>query len=136
MRREETLGIHLDQRPLPRAFPFNEHVDVLLAGEKEFQETDPFVPTRLAEAKKHQVILQALLFQTAAPVLPVIGEALDGILGIIVVPRHPVVLDEGKPRRLLPEMVLFSCNPATFLFRRVFLTFSASPSPFSTLVLS
>jgi hypothetical protein len=47
----------------PRASP--EHVDILLPGEEELVEADPFVPTGLEEAQEDQIVGKTGLGQNA-----------------------------------------------------------------------
>src|SRR5262249_52266264 len=57
----------------------------------------------MTNAEQDQIVLQPGLFQTTCCILAVVAEPPDSILGIVVVPRHPVVLEELKELVLVPD---------------------------------
>src|SRR5262249_35168113 len=70
---------------------------------KKLEEAHPPEATRLADAEQDQVIPQSLLPEQSFCSLAVSSEAFDCVLGIGVVPRDTVVIEERE--QLLPALL-------------------------------
>ena len=73
-----------------------EVINILLARQQEFQKADATETAGLIEAKQYQVLSEFGFLDAPADILPVCADALDGILGKIVVPGYVVMLQEGE----------------------------------------
>src|SRR5215471_3892267 len=67
------------------------------------QKADAFVSAGLTEAQQDQVITEPLLAQHPERVFSVVRKLLDGMLGIVIIPRHAIVLEERKQLVLIFE---------------------------------
>jgi hypothetical protein len=67
-----------------------------MAGAQEPQEAHALEPAGLVDAQEHQVITNSLLSIGWAKNLTSGDETLDRILGIVVVPRNSVVIEERE----------------------------------------
>ena len=74
--------------------PRAEAIDVTLAGQEEFQQTNPLVLAGLVDAEQCQVGFEPRLVHVPVHSGPVLGEMLDGMLGEVVVPGDPIVIEE------------------------------------------
>src|SRR5262249_50920019 len=63
---------------------------------QEFEEADALVPAGLLDAEQHQVLLQSGGGDVPLAAPPIVGELLDRVLGVVVVPRYTVVAEERK----------------------------------------
>src|SRR5262249_27091678 len=97
VRPHNSFRVHLDQRtPSPSPRILAEGIHVPLAGQEELQEADSLEPAGLVDGQQGPIITQPDLLQAAWRALPVVGEPPDRVLGIIVVPRHPVMPEERE----------------------------------------
>jgi hypothetical protein len=97
VRRDEALGVDFDHGTPPPCAPRRaERIDVTLSRKEEPQETDAPIATSVTETEQHQVVGQACFLHNPDCVLAVVGEALDGVLRVVVVPGNAIMLDEGK----------------------------------------
>src|SRR5262249_21396538 len=103
----EAFGVDLKGRtPLLLAPPLAEHGDIFLPRKEELQEADTAVLARLVDAQEDEVIRQPSLRQLAVRDPAVVGERLDRVLGVVVVPGHAVVAEECEELRLVLEETL------------------------------
>jgi hypothetical protein len=110
--RGEPFRVELDggqPLPRPRLLPFAEGVQVLHPRLHEPEEADPLVLAALVEAQQNKVMAQSLLRDVALGVLTVASEGLDGVLGVVVVPRHAVMHDEREELLLVLHQPLPQC---------------------------
>src|ERR1017187_9547348 len=78
-------------RPSPAPAPaFRKGVNVLLTRTEEIQKVHAHVFAGLADAQEDQVFPDALFGRDSAKDLTKRGEGFDGVLRVVVVPRHPV----------------------------------------------
>src|SRR5262245_54346754 len=90
-----------------------ERGDVGLPGQQEPPEAEPPVAERLVQAQEEQVLLDPALGEQVAHHLPPRREQLDRVLGVVVVPRDAVVVEEGE--QLAPVLQ----EPAPVVLRRL-----------------
>src|SRR4029453_8608432 len=73
------------------------------------QKTYAFVSAGLTEAQQDQVLTEPLLAQHPGRMLPVVRKLLDGMLGIVVIPRHAIVMEKRKQLVLIFEQSRPQC---------------------------
>src|SRR5947208_5934377 len=82
-------------RPPPaRAPAFREGVNVLFSGTEEIQKVHAHVFAGFANGKQDQIFLNAFHRGQSPDDIPYCAESLDGVFGIVVVPRNAVVTEE------------------------------------------
>src|SRR4051794_16015334 len=86
------------RRAARSAAPGGERGDVGFTREQELPESEPTVAERLIDAQQDQVVPEALLAEGTRPLhpLPAGHEPLDRVLGVVVVPGDPIVVQEGE----------------------------------------
>src|SRR5262249_19455877 len=77
-------------------------IDILLLREEELEEADAPVLAGLLNAEKHKIIRQALLAHQAIREPSIVRERLNCLLCGIVVPGHPVMIQEREQLALVP----------------------------------
>jgi hypothetical protein len=66
--------------------PLGKRVDITLLGQKKTKKTDCLVLTRLEDAEKLQIVFQPTLRDPAICQSSVLGEMLDRVLSVVVIP--------------------------------------------------
>jgi hypothetical protein len=79
----------------------NEMVNVSRLREQEVHKPDLLISTRLVYTQKYQIVLQSRLGDSPVREPAIFRKILDGMFGIVVVPRHTVMLQEGQAFRLI-----------------------------------
>jgi len=79
----------------------NETVNVSRLREQEIQKPDLLIFTRLVYTQKYSIILQSRLGDSPVREPAIFRKILDGMFGIVVVPRHTVMIQEGEELRLI-----------------------------------
>src|SRR5215471_1929602 len=69
---------------------------VLTLPPQEVEEVDALVLAGLVDAQDDQIIVEGGFGEPPVRELPVFGKALDGVLGVVVVPRDAVVIEKGE----------------------------------------
>src|SRR4051794_11667221 len=90
--------------------PMRSHVllKIGLAREQELQEAQALASQGLIDAQEHEIVFEAGLRHRGAKEPPAGSYELEGVLGAIIVPGNPVVVQEGKqsvPVPLDPSLV-------------------------------
>src|SRR5262249_2910591 len=84
-------------------------VEIQLSGQQEAEEADGAVAAGVGEAQQGQVVGDSVLLERPDGALSVAREPLDRVLRQVVVPRHPVVLDEGEQLVAVLQQTLAKC---------------------------
>src|SRR5262245_55841575 len=79
-----------------RSSPGRKPVDADLLGEEKFQKTNPSPLTGLANAQENQVFAQSFLRSHPLDDFAQLAKCPDCILGVVVVPRYVIVLQERE----------------------------------------
>src|SRR5262249_1116475 len=79
----------------------NETDNISRLREQEIQKPDLLISTRLVYTQKYQIVLQSSLGDSSVREPAIFRKILDGMFGIVVVPRHTVMRQEGKEFRLI-----------------------------------
>ena len=92
---------------------------VLILAPQEVEEVNALVLAGLVDAQNDQIVAKGGFGEPPISELPVLGEALDGVLGVVVVPRDTVVIEEGEqlPPVLLKPLSVPLCDLGPSLAR-------------------
>ena len=93
VRRRETLRIEFHSRQgLSLSTALAEQVDVGFPRQHKLEKADALVLAGHADAQQDEVVIEARFRDLAIGVLPIVGELLHGVLGVVVVPWNRVVI--------------------------------------------
>ncbi len=63
---------------------------------EEAQQSDRFVLARLVYTEQGEIGVQSRLIYVPVHPGPILGERFDGVLGVVVIPGNPVVIEESR----------------------------------------
>jgi hypothetical protein len=90
-------------RPPPAPAPtFRKGVNVLLTRTEEIQKVHAHVFAGLADTQKSQVFFQALFSGGSSDYVTEPRKCFDGVFGVVVVPRNPVMAEEREEFIVVP----------------------------------
>ena len=83
-----------------------ERLHILLPREEELEKANTAVLAGLVDAQQHEVVREPVLSHLTVSDPSVVGERLDRVLGVVVVPGDPVVVEEREEPALVPKQPL------------------------------
>jgi len=89
--------------PPPVAAP-SEHVHIQFSRQQEAEKAQVLVLTGLADAQQKQIVGQSSFYHGPDGSLSVVRELLDGMLGVVIVPGHHIMVEEGEQLVLILDI--------------------------------